>query len=75
MNSHVDIHGPIFTVGQGRKCDLRIEDPTGSEILCNLKDTDSKSVLEVIGDKGFVRVNEKVTPKGQLLVYAGAMKC
>ncbi|CAK9175309.1 unnamed protein product [Ilex paraguariensis] len=59
----------IFTVGQGRQCDLWLRDPSISKTLCSLKHIDSErggtsvTLLEITGGKGAVQVNGKVYPK------------
>ncbi|KAL9168499.1 hypothetical protein ABFS82_04G019300 [Erythranthe guttata] len=64
---HVVIHRPIFTVGQGRQCDLSLS-PTVSNSLCNLKRKESEggescTELEITGNKGSVEVNGKPCSK------------
>lgn len=36
------MHHPVFTVGQGRQCDLSIGDPSISKTLCNLRCMESE---------------------------------
>ncbi|GMQ00057.1 hypothetical protein CsSME_00047293 [Camellia sinensis var. sinensis] len=72
-NRHVVMNGPIFTVGQGRQCNLWIRDPSISKTLCNLRPTEPQrggspgTLLEIIGGKGAVQVNGKVYPKNSTI--------
>ncbi|XP_042053580.1 uncharacterized protein LOC121798570 isoform X3 [Salvia splendens] len=64
QNSHVVMHRPTFSVGQGRQCDLWVGDPTVSKLLCYLKHVESEggesvTLLEIIGKNGAVHVNGK----------------
>ncbi|XP_047960333.1 uncharacterized protein LOC125205444 isoform X4 [Salvia hispanica] len=64
QNSHVVMHRPTFSVGQGRHCDLWVGDPTVSKLLCYLKHVESEggesvTLLEIIGKNGAVHVNGK----------------
>lgn len=48
------MHGPTFTVGQGRKCDLCVGDPTVSKLLCSLKHMESEVCFDFLSvDFGF----------------------
>ncbi|KAI3783165.1 hypothetical protein L2E82_13229 [Cichorium intybus] len=66
---HVVIDRSLFTVGQGRQCDLWIGDPSISTSLCTLRHIESQqggpsiTLLEVTGGKGVVKVNGKICPK------------
>ncbi|KAK4376320.1 hypothetical protein RND71_006997 [Anisodus tanguticus] len=62
------MHRPIYSVGQGRQCDLWIGDHSVSKSLCNLKHIEQEkggfiTLLEITGKKGDVQVNGKVYPK------------
>ncbi|XP_028068787.1 uncharacterized protein LOC114271363 isoform X6 [Camellia sinensis] len=76
-NRHVVMNGPIFTVGQGRQCNLWIRDPSISKTLCNLRPTEPQrggspgTLLEIIGGKGAVQVNGKVYPKNSTIPLNG----
>ncbi|XP_047981035.1 uncharacterized protein LOC125222455 [Salvia hispanica] len=64
QNPHVVLHCPIYTVGQGRQCNLCVRDPTISKSLCKLKrmeseEGESHTLLEITGKKGSVQVNGK----------------
>ncbi|XP_060178403.1 uncharacterized protein LOC132608500 [Lycium barbarum] len=68
QNPHFVMHRPIYSVGQGRQCDLWIGDPSVSKSLCNLKHIEQEkggfiTLLEITGKKGDVQVNGKVYPK------------
>ncbi|KAK1354192.1 putative p-loop nucleoside triphosphate hydrolase superfamily protein [Heracleum sosnowskyi] len=77
QNPHVVMHRPVFTVGQGRQCDLSIGDPSISKTLCNLRRIESEegspsgTLLTVTGGKGIVKVNGKVCPKQTSLPLNG----
>ncbi|KAL8094541.1 hypothetical protein AgCh_036175 [Apium graveolens] len=77
QNPHVVMHRPVFTVGQGRQCDLSIGDPSISKTLCNLRRMESEegspsgTLLTVTGGKGIVKVNGKVCPKHTSLPLNG----
>lgn len=66
QNSHVVMHGPTFTVGQGPHCDLWVKDPAVSNLLCNLKHTESEVCSEFLfvnmgSEFQFVMVSKAVT--------------
>ncbi|KAJ8559283.1 hypothetical protein K7X08_003341 [Anisodus acutangulus] len=68
QNPHFVMHRPIYSVGQGRQCDLWIGDHSVSKSLCNLKHIEQEkggfiTLLEITGKKGDVQVNGKVYPK------------
>ncbi|XP_059625690.1 uncharacterized protein LOC132268846 [Cornus florida] len=73
QNPHVIMSSPIFTVGQGRQCDLSLRDPSISKSLCNLRRIEpelggsSVTLLEITGGKGAVQVNGKVYPKNSTI--------
>ncbi|KAK2990615.1 hypothetical protein RJ640_019895 [Escallonia rubra] len=77
QNPHVDIRRPIFTVGQGRQCDLWVGDPSVSKSLCSLRHIESErgapsvTLLEITGGKGAVQVNGKVYPKNSTVPLNG----
>ncbi|GJY53029.1 ATPase [Tanacetum coccineum] len=63
----------IFTVRQGRQCDLSIGDPSISKSLCSLRHIESQqggasiTLLEITGGKGSVKVNGKPCRKRSTL--------
>ncbi|KAJ8527276.1 hypothetical protein K7X08_029753 [Anisodus acutangulus] len=68
QNPHFVMHRPIYSVGQGRQCDVWIADTSVSKSLCNLKLIEQEkggfiTLLEITGKKGDVQVNGKVYPK------------
>ncbi|KAL7585154.1 uncharacterized protein LOC111920529 [Lactuca sativa] len=73
QNPHVVMDRPIFTVGQGRQCDLWIGDPNISKSLCSLRHIESQqggasiTLLEITGGKGVVKVNGKTCTKRSTL--------
>ncbi|XP_065861315.1 uncharacterized protein [Euphorbia lathyris] len=69
---HKEIHGNLFTVGQSRTCDLVLNDPSSSGILCKLKQLENGgTLLEVTGGKGLVQVNGKSLTKPGMIVING----
>ncbi|KAM0948537.1 putative transcription factor interactor and regulator FHA-SMAD family [Dioscorea sansibarensis] len=74
QNPHVLICGSLFTVGQNKKCDLRLEDQSISPTLCKLRHTEhagaSVAVLEISGSKGFVRVNGKIIQQSSNIILS-----
>ncbi|OWM77989.1 hypothetical protein CDL15_Pgr018558 [Punica granatum] len=62
QNPHMVMRGSLFTVGQSRRCNLCLEDPSIGTTLCKLKhvelDGSSATTLEITG-KGAVQVNGK----------------
>ncbi|KAL8513445.1 hypothetical protein ACS0TY_012780 [Phlomoides rotata] len=75
QTSHVVMHRPIFTVGQGRKCDLFVGDPKVSKLLCSLKHMESEegsvTFLEINGEKGAVQVNGRILSKDSTVALHG----
>ncbi|THG01027.1 hypothetical protein TEA_009827 [Camellia sinensis var. sinensis] len=77
QNPHMVMSGPIFTVGQGRQCNLWLRDPSISKSLCNLRPTELQrggspgTLLEIIGGKGAVQVNGKVYAKNSTIPLSG----
>nr|GEU87827.1 ATPase, AAA-type, core [Tanacetum cinerariifolium] len=73
LNPHVVMDRSIFTVGQGRQCDLSICDPSISKSLCSLRHIESQqggasvTLLEITGGKGSVKVNGKTCQKRSTL--------
>ncbi|KAI3749241.1 hypothetical protein L2E82_19848 [Cichorium intybus] len=69
QNPHVVMDRPIFTVGQGRQCDLCLGDPSISKSLCSLRHIESQqggasiTLLEITGGKGTVKVNGRPCTK------------
>eukprot|EP01018_Ginkgo_biloba_P035638 Gb_15617 [translate_table: standard] len=72
-NPHVNLCGPIFTIGRSKNCNLTVKDPSVSGILCKLKHTESDGavILESIGSGGFVQVNGKTVKKNSSVVIKG----
>ncbi|XP_031121843.1 uncharacterized protein LOC116024943 [Ipomoea triloba] len=73
---HVPLDQSTFTVGQGRQCDLCVDDPSVSKSLCNLKHIQrekgsSITLLEISGKKGCVQVNGKIYPKNSTVPLNG----
>lgn len=73
---HLGMSGPVFTVGQGRHCDLSVKDSLTSKFLCRLKHIPSEkgcpiTLLEITGKKGSVQVNGKVYPKNSTVPING----
>lgn len=66
-NPHEFVRGSQFTVGHGRQCDLWLNDPSISKMLCKLQRTErgASSIikLEITGGKGSVQVNGKAHHK------------
>ncbi|KAL5561481.1 hypothetical protein UlMin_031228 [Ulmus minor] len=75
QNPHRDISESYFTVGQGRQCNLWINDPSISIVLCRLRHVkragSSVALLEIIGGKGLVQVNGKLYNKNSSLIITG----
>ncbi|KAK7277726.1 hypothetical protein RJT34_22741 [Clitoria ternatea] len=77
QNPHVSMSDTIFTVGQGRQCDLCLKDPTVSRVLCRLSFINlehggsSVALLEITGSKGSVQVNGKLFRKNACLTVNG----
>ncbi|PWA80190.1 ATPase, AAA-type, core [Artemisia annua] len=73
QNPHVVMDRSIFTVGQGRQCDLSLGDPSISKSLCSLRHIESQqggssiTLLEITGGKGSVKVNGKTCQKRSTL--------
>lgn len=77
-NAHLVLTGRIFTVGQGRQCNLWLKDPSISKTLCKLKPINLQrggsrqgTLLEIAGAKGDVIVNGKVCPKKSTIQLNG----
>ncbi|KAJ6817035.1 uncharacterized protein M6B38_363115 [Iris pallida] len=74
QNPHLHIHGPEFTVGCSRSCNLRLRDPSVSTLLCKLKheEQDGASVvlLEIVGSKGVVQVNGKTVERNSNVILS-----
>ncbi|KAA8543111.1 hypothetical protein F0562_021394 [Nyssa sinensis] len=77
QNPHVVMRNPIFTVGQGRQCDLLLRDSSISKSLCNLRRIEHErggspvTLLEITGGKGAVQVNGKIYPKNSTIPLNG----
>ncbi|XP_047336733.1 uncharacterized protein LOC124940274 isoform X3 [Impatiens glandulifera] len=76
-NPHVDMNDPIFTVGQGRQCNLWIRDPSISKSLCRIRHVEAEqgglptTYLEITGGKGVVQVNGKNYSKNAIIALSG----
>ncbi|KAF7818214.1 ATPase family AAA domain-containing protein 1 [Senna tora] len=74
QNPHLSMCG-LFTVGQGRHCDLCLKDPSVSNVLCKLRRIErggsSLALLEVIGGKGAVQVNGRNHQKNSHVILSG----
>ncbi|CAN0889001.1 Outer mitochondrial transmembrane helix translocase [Linum grandiflorum] len=67
---------PVFTVGQNPESNLWLNDSAVSSVLCRLKQLECGGVvaamLEVVGGKGTVHVNNKIQRKGtRVMLNAG----
>ncbi|XP_061347252.1 uncharacterized protein LOC133292819 [Gastrolobium bilobum] len=75
QNPHLPICDPIFTVGQGRQCNLWLKDPTVGNVLCKLSHIErggsSVALLEITGVKGAVQVNGKTYRKKARQILSG----
>ncbi|KAK4758646.1 hypothetical protein SAY87_019947 [Trapa incisa] len=75
QNPHMAMRGNLFTVGQSRRCNLCLEDPSISTTLCKLKhierDGSSATMLEITGSKGAVQVNGKIYPQNTSVPLCG----
>ncbi|KAK4788210.1 hypothetical protein SAY86_019529 [Trapa natans] len=75
QNPHMVMRGNIFTVGQSRRCNLCLNDPSTSTTLCKLKhverDGSSATMLEITGSKGAVQVNGKIYPRNTSVPLCG----
>ncbi|KAJ8898604.1 hypothetical protein K2173_004217 [Erythroxylum novogranatense] len=75
QNPHLLLCGTLFTIGQSRQCNLWLNDPGISSILCKLRHIErggaSVALLEVTGGKGSVQVNGKMYHKNASLILAG----
>ncbi|KAJ6329142.1 hypothetical protein OIU77_010758 [Salix suchowensis] len=65
----------LFSVGQSRQCNLWLNDPSISTVLCKLRHIErggaSVVLLEITGGKGAVHVNGKLYQKNESLVLNG----
>ena len=72
---HQPMCDPIFTIGQGRQCNLWLKDPTVGNILCKLSNIERGgspvALLEITGGKGAVQVNGKTYRKNARLILSG----
>eukprot|EP00252_Welwitschia_mirabilis_P021049 TRINITY_DN528_c0_g1_i2.p1 TRINITY_DN528_c0_g1~~TRINITY_DN528_c0_g1_i2.p1 ORF type:complete len:1254 (-),score=321.29 TRINITY_DN528_c0_g1_i2:470-4231(-) len=75
QNQSVDLHGPTFTVGRYKSCNLCIKDPSISGVLCKLKYTLREStvtiVLESVSSSGNVQVNGRNLKKTPVVLRGG----
>ncbi|RDX71267.1 hypothetical protein CR513_49412, partial [Mucuna pruriens] len=74
-NPHVSMSEPIFTIGQGRHCNLWLKDPAIGGVLCKLSHIErggsSGALLEITGGKGSIHVNGKTYRKNARLILSG----
>ncbi|CAL0300545.1 unnamed protein product [Lupinus luteus] len=75
QNPHLSMFDPIFTVGQGRQCNLWLKDPSVGNVLCKLSHIErggsSVALLEITGSKGAVQVNGKTHRKNVRQILSG----
>ncbi|KAK7392330.1 hypothetical protein VNO78_20764 [Psophocarpus tetragonolobus] len=75
QNPHVCMSEAIFTVGQGRRCNLRLKDPTIASVLCKLslieRGGSSGALLEITGSQGSIHVNGRTYRKNTRLILTG----
>ncbi|KAJ6972968.1 hypothetical protein NC653_033335 [Populus alba x Populus x berolinensis] len=75
QNPHKLMSSTLFSVGQSRQCNLWLNDPSISSVLCKLKHIErggaSVVLLEITGGKGAVQVNGKLYQKNESLVLNG----
>uniref|UniRef100_A0A2P2MTR8 Uncharacterized protein LOC105642502 n=1 Tax=Rhizophora mucronata TaxID=61149 RepID=A0A2P2MTR8_RHIMU len=75
QDPHLTMFGTIFTVGQSRQCNLWLNDPSSSNILCKVKHIErggaSIVLLEIAGGKGIVQVNGKHYQKNSSVILTG----
>ncbi|XP_041020942.1 uncharacterized protein LOC121262512 isoform X2 [Juglans microcarpa x Juglans regia] len=75
QNPHREMRDATFTVGQGSRCNLLLEDPSISDNLCRLRHIEregsSVTLLEITGRKGAVQVNGKIYRKNSSVILSG----
>ncbi|XP_078439543.1 uncharacterized protein LOC144709773 [Wolffia australiana] len=75
QNPHQPIYSSTFTVGHGKTCNLCLNDPGVSTVLCKLKQIECGGALaaslEVAGSKGIVQVNGKNLEKNVNTIITG----
>ncbi|KAI4340242.1 hypothetical protein MLD38_025101 [Melastoma candidum] len=76
QNPHLVMQENLFTIGQGRHCNLCLSDPSISNVLCKIKHIvrggSSVTLLEITGCKGVVQVNGKVYGRNRnVLLFGG----
>ncbi|KAJ6848593.1 uncharacterized protein M6B38_275250 [Iris pallida] len=75
QNPHVNIVGPIFTIGQSEKCSLILKGTSVSPTLCKVKRTEHGgafvATLEILGSKGVVLVNGKTLQRNSKFILSG----
>ncbi|XP_078159905.1 uncharacterized protein LOC144555446 isoform X1 [Carex rostrata] len=75
QDPHQPISGSMFTVGYGRKCNLRLSNSSGGATICKLRQVDRDGtpvvMLENVSSKGHVRVNGKTLDKDSDIVLTG----
>ncbi|XP_027364490.1 uncharacterized protein LOC113871597 isoform X1 [Abrus precatorius] len=75
QHPHLSMSDPIFTVGQGRHCNLWLKDPTVGSVLCKLSHIErggsSVALLEITGCKGSIHINGKTYRKNARLILSG----
>eukprot|EP00252_Welwitschia_mirabilis_P021048 TRINITY_DN528_c0_g1_i1.p1 TRINITY_DN528_c0_g1~~TRINITY_DN528_c0_g1_i1.p1 ORF type:complete len:1249 (-),score=322.97 TRINITY_DN528_c0_g1_i1:309-4055(-) len=74
-NQSVDLHGPVFTVGRGKDCNLCINDPSIGTILCRLKFTVKESAVVILLESAIgnctVQVNGRSLKKSPVVLKGG----
>ncbi|KAI4326463.1 hypothetical protein MLD38_031776 [Melastoma candidum] len=75
QNPHLVMRENLFTIGQGRHCNLCLADPSISNVLCRIKhiarEDSSVTVLEIMGCKGVVQVNGKIYGRNSSVLLFG----
>ncbi|KAJ3699890.1 hypothetical protein LUZ61_003595 [Rhynchospora tenuis] len=75
QDPHLPISGTMFTVGYGRKCNLRLSNSSGAATICKLRQVDRDGtpvvMLENVSSKGHVRVNGKTLDKDSDIMLTG----
>ncbi|KAI4329764.1 hypothetical protein MLD38_028112 [Melastoma candidum] len=75
QNPHLVMRENLFTVGQGRHCNLCLADPSISNVLCRIRhiarEDSSVTVLEIMGCKGVVQVNGKIYGRNSSVLLFG----
>ncbi|KAJ3683726.1 hypothetical protein LUZ60_013953 [Juncus effusus] len=75
QDPHQQVFGSIFTIGHGKKCNLRLNSSISGVITCNLRQIErggtSAVLLENLGSKGIIRVNGKTVDKNSDVILTG----